>query len=191
MTKKIKIIIASILIFVLFVTITLIILSLNTKNYMFNLEKPAFIVIYKDDVVNNIVYEPNDKEFLEIYNLVCNSYKTPIISAIKNGTLNKDAKIINGEYQEINFKGFKIGFEYSSPKPVKNGKSIYTLNGEYYWYKSLIFDVNSEDNFQYNYIAIIPPTNANYYLGQNTYCLQYKSFSNFNNVYNYVSHLFI
>ena len=191
MTKKIKIIIASILTFVLLVTTIFILLSFNTKNYMFSLEKPAFIVVYKDDFANNIVYEPDDKEFLDIYNLVCSSYEKPLIKAFISGDLNKNVKIINTESQEINFKSFKIGFEYSSPKPVKKDKNIYTLNGEDYWYKSLIFDVNSEDKFQYNNIAIIPPIDANYYLGQNTYCLHYKSFGNFNNVYNYVSHLFI
>lgn len=189
-TKKIRIIISVILLCVAVITVCLVTLTLNTVSYNMHINKPSQIIVYYNNEYGNIVFEPTSNEYSKIYSLLIDSYNQPILKAFVSGDLSKNVKVVENQSTKINFTGIKINFVYDSPQIVKYKNKLYTNNDDNYWYQNLIFDINNADKFQYNNVAIIPPSSSKYYIGQYNYSLHYKAYSNFNNVYNYTLSLF-
>lgn len=189
-TKKIKIIVTTILFFVTVVAGLLLTLSLTKTSHCMHINAPSRIVVYHNNSASNKVFETGDKEYNEIYSLVLNSYKQSTLSAILSGNIFKDIKIINDNESVVDFKGFKINFVYDIPQSVRYKNKVYTSGQQSYWYQSLIFNVNSLDSFKYNTVAIIPPENDANYSSQYSYTLRYEVYSNFSNTHDYCLNLF-
>ncbi|MBQ7881033.1 MAG: hypothetical protein IJ358_04250 [Clostridia bacterium] len=190
MTKKTKILIATILIIVTFTTISLVALSLAKVSHCMDINAPSQIVVYYNKSSTNIVFEPNDEEYKSIYSSIKKAYKQPMLKALVDNKLFKDVKIIENDNSPINFKGIKISFVYNTPQVVKYKSKLYNHNGENYWYGKLIFDITQDDAYQYNTVAIIPPENSNMYVSAYSYSLYYSGYCNFNSVYNNALQLF-
>lgn len=189
-TKKIKIIVSIILIFVALVATTLTTLSLTHISYSMNFNSPSRIIVYYNNENNNMVLEPNDAEYKEIYSLILGAYKKSTINAITSNSLSKKVKIIQNKETDIDFDGVKISFVYDTPQVLKYKDKIYCNNDQTYWYQNLIFYITNVDNFQYNTVAIIPPIGSKQYVSPFTYLLHYEAYANFSKTYNYIITLF-
>ncbi len=160
-------------------------LAFSDVYYMMEIDKPSRIVVYYNDFSNNIVFENGTNEYNEVYTLMCKAYRQPTLKAITKSALSKNPKVEVGDIREVNFKGLKVGFVYDNPQAVKSNKDVYLIDGETYWFGSLIFDVVDIDKYQYSSVAIIPPIdNENFEL--NEYNIEYLAYSNFNDLYNYL-----
>ena len=189
-TKRVKLIICCILIFVALITIALTTLSLTKISYAINLNSPSRIIVYNNSENTNIVFEQNDTEYIKIYNLILDGYKQSTLKALLSRELNKDTKIVKNAVTDIKFDGIKINFVYDLPQSAKCKNKLYQHNNEVYWYQNLIFDVSSANNFNYQQVAIIPPSSASDYVNPNTYYLHYMAYANFSKLHNYVANLF-
>lgn len=189
-TKKIKIIIAIMLSLVAIITSVLIALSLNKVSYYSNIEKPSRIVVYYNAQHNNIVFAPGDEDYEKLYSLLTASYKEPILKSLFNGRITNKAKIFSSTKTQINFDGINVAFVYNSPKVLKSNGKIYTVNNNDYWFKTLVFNINDNNQFAYNMVAVIPNENDVNYLGEFAYNVGIKACSNFSNLYNYCYQLF-
>lgn len=189
-TKKIKVIIACILTVVTIVTIGLVSMSLNKVSYMMKINKPSRIVVYYNTETGNKVFEPQDEQYTKLYSLIISAHKQTILHSISSNNLGKKVKIESVDNKSFDFIGIKINFVYDSPQVVNYKSKMYTLNNQPYWYQNLIFEISNDNQFKYNTIAIIPPVDSSYYQGTYNYSLQYKTFSNLNNTYNYALKLF-
>ena len=187
-TKKTKLLIAIILSIVLFVGAVITCLSFIKTSYAMKFNKPSRIIIYYNSEIDNIVFEPQDDEYKNIYSLMIDGYKQPMLNAIFNGELYKGVKVITHENLKVDFSGIKINFVYDTPQIVKYKTKEYINNGENYWYQNLIFDINNTNKFEYSNVAVITPENS--VLAGYNYSLHYKAYSNFHNVYNYILNLF-
>jgi len=91
--------------------------------------------------------------------------------------------MVLNEQKTINLNGINVCFVYNAPKVV-------TFKNQDYWYTSLIFNITKQNNFDYNMIAIIPPTNDVNHNGQFSYTLSHLAYSNFNKLYSYLFEIF-
>jgi hypothetical protein len=190
-TTKIKLIATIIVLLVALITIAILTISLNTISYSMQFNAPSRIVVYCDSESGNQVYEPNSKQYEEIYTTICNSYSQTILSAIKSNSLNKKVKIEKVEPTSINFSGIKVNFVYDTPQIVKFKHDIYLVDDETCWYQNLIFSIDNQNKFKYNSVAIIPPSTSNHYVDSYTYSLQYFVYSNFGTTYNKLIQYFL
>lgn len=165
------------------ITGILVALSLSKVSYYPNINKPSRIIVYYNNEYDNAVFESGSIEYNKIYSLIIKSHRQPLVKAMKNGELNKKAKMVSGEQKSLSLKGIKVCFVYNSPKVVK-------YKNQNYWYKSLIFNICEQNDFSYNVIAIIPPTTDVNYSGAFSYTLSYLAYSNFNKLYPYLFEIF-
>ncbi|MFQ6724169.1 MAG: hypothetical protein ACLRFE_02415 [Clostridia bacterium] len=186
-TKRTKIIISIILIFVAVCTAILLTLQFNNISYLPNINKPSRIIIYYNSEKNNVVFEQNDEEFNLIYSSLTKAHKQSLLNATFNGELLKKCRIIENDPSSISFEHIKLCFDYNLPQSLKLKNDLYSYNNNVYWYQQLIFDIINNDDFKYNSIAIIPPSNSPYYVDQFTYTLQYLSYSKLDNAYNIIN----
>lgn len=179
MKRKIKIFLVVALILFILISATLIILS-NTKiSYYINISKPDNIVVYSSSYSNNIVYEKDSKEYIEIYNAIKRCHKQTTLTALCKHNLSKTPQILETETSTVDFNQLLISFAYNTPQPLKLKNKTYNYNNSGYWYKSLIFEI-SNTTWSYNSIAIIPPSNSSYYVSPYQYNLYYQTYSNYN-----------
>ena len=190
MAKKTKISIAVILGFVAIITSVLIALSLNTVSYYSNIARPSRIVVYYQNQYNNIVFEPDDVEYEKIYSLLIDGYRKPIIKSFIDDDLSKNVVVNISDRNKINFTDINIAFVYNTPQVLKSNGKIHSLNGENYWFKTLIFNVKNNNSFKYNTIAVIPNENDINYIDEFDYNVSLQAYSNFNSLYNYIYQLF-
>lgn len=183
--KKIKIIVAIILSIITLMGVTVLSMSLIKTSHIMELNRPDKIIVYYNSTSNNIVFEPSDSEYQTIYKMVNNAHKQSILTSIFNGQIFKDVDLIEHGLQKINFDGIKISFVYSTPQIAKLKDEIHPSN---IWYRSLIFNISSENEFNYHSTAIMSPENNN--VGDFTYTSHYMTYSNFNNLYNYLNTIF-
>ena len=186
--KKIKKIIkiASISIIVALAICSSLVLAMHFSpiSYAMKFNAPTQIIVYYNQEDGNQVYEPNTAQYQEIYSLINNSYKQTTLKALLNKELNKDVQIEHTKSTQISFDGIKVNFVYALPQPVRLKSNIYSYNNTTYWYKNLIFTISDVDGFQYNTVAIIPPSNDSSYINQYTYSLNYQAYSNLSKTYN-------
>ena len=186
--KKIKKIIkiASISIIVALAICSSLVLAIHfiPISYAMKFNAPTQIIVYYNQEDGNQVYEPNTAQYQEIYSLINNSYKQTTLKALLNKELNKDVQIEHTKSTQISFDGIKVNFVYALPQPVRLKSNIYSYSNTTYWYKNLIFTISDVDGFQYNTVAIIPPSNDSSYINQYTYSLNYQSYSNLSKTYN-------
>lgn len=189
-TKKIKIIISVVLLLVSIITATLVTFNFVKTSYMININTPSRIIVYYNKDINNLVFEKNSNEYNKIYSLVDDSHKQTILTSLFEGNLLKKESIEKIASRQIDFSGIKISFVYDTPQIVKFKNKTYLDGTNSYWYKTLVFDISSQDTFSYNTIAIISAQNSDNIDLQYTYQLQYLTFSNYNNLYKYSLSLF-
>ena len=189
-TKRIKIIAICIILFVVIVALTSVILSLNTISHSMTFNKPSRIVVYYNRENGNQVYEPETEQYNAIYSSIVDSYNQNALQALVTNSLNKKVKVEAINSASIDYSGIVVRFVYDTPQVVKYKNNNYINNNDNYWYQNLVFNINSQDKFAYNSVAIIPPMSSKDYLGEKNYSLQYQVYSNFNNAYKNLIKLF-
>jgi len=179
MTKKIKIIIAIICASVVAIASTLAVLSVTKISFCMDINPPDRIVVYYKSEFDNMVFEQGEHEYDMIYSSIIGACKQRTITAIFSGDLSKDVKVCNNFQQTLKIDTFAVNFVYDTPQIVKYKKSAYLTHDGNYWYQSLIFNISSQNKFQYNLVAIIPPETSNQYVSNFSYNLHYNLYSNF------------
>lgn len=187
-TKKIKILVVALLILFSICSV-LAVLSLNTTSYMMQLDPPTKIIVYYNGYSNNQVFTSTSDEYHTIFNSIKSAHKQNSFKALFKLDLIKDVKVNHCEQNTINFSGIKVEFEYSSPQPLKCKNSIYTKSYESFWYQYLVFDINNYNDFNYNFVAIVPPISSLDFINRQTYTMYYQSYSNLAKTYNYLDNL--
>ena len=184
MTKKIKIIISIILTSVVVISSTLVILYCNTISFAPKINKPDQIVVYYNNAYTNIVFEPNDKTYDEIYSSISRGCSKRVLSALFSNSISNKAKVESHDLQNIKFDGIRVAFLYNSPQVVMLKNNIYIDGENSYWYQSLIFSISNNNSYTYNTIAIVPPENDSNYVSSFSHTLSYMVYSNFHSTYN-------
>lgn len=182
-TKKIKILVSVILILVAIVASGIVAACTTKVSYAMGIPKPDRIVVYYNSSSNNMVFERDSDDYGNIYNSIIGSFKQRTIVSFVNGNLSKKPKIVE-HASSVDFDGLKVNFVYDSPNVVKQKNNLYIIDGEECWYQSLIFDISSQNKYQYNSIAIIQPDNTF------DYSVIYKAYSNFGKCYDDLIKLF-
>ena len=188
--KKIKIIIASVLLAVVLIASTLLTMTFNKKSYMMSINRPDSIIVYHNDASKNIVFVPQDKEYNKIYSLITDGCKKSVLSAIINNEISKDVYIEEVDASEIKFNTIIINFCYNKPQIAQLKNKDYLIDGQNYWYQNLIFTLSNDSQFKYSSVAIIVPENDLNFVGPFNYTLSYKVYSNWSKCYNFSSNLF-
>lgn len=184
-TKKIKVIVAIILSIVALIGGTFISVSLIKTSHIMKFNTPDKIIVYYNSNTNNIVFEPEDIEYHNICKMINNAHKQTVLTSIFNGQLFKDVEIVEHDFKKIDFKGLKVCFIYNSPQIAKLENKIHP---SHIWYQTLMFEISSEDKFNYNTTAIISPKNNG--ANQSNYISHYVSYSNLSNLYDYLINMF-
>jgi hypothetical protein len=182
--KVIKITSISVIVALLICSSLVFAMHFSQISYAMEFNAPTQIIVYYNKEDDNQVYEPNTAQYQEIYSLINNSYKQSTLKALLNKELNKDIQIEHTKSTQISFDGIKVNFVYNLPQPVRLKSNIYSNNGTTYWYKNLIFTISDVEEFQYNTVAIIPPSKDSNYINKYTYSLNYQAYSNLNKTYN-------
>lgn len=190
MTKKIKIIISTVLLIITLITIALVALSLNTVSHCMDINAPDRIAVYYNNEYTNKVYSKSTEQYDAIYSSILNGCNQKILPAIASGSIFKDVKIKRHNATQSNFNQITINFIYDTPQVVKYKSKLYNNSGINYWYQNLVFHVTATNKYQYNTVAIIPPENDINYINYNSYCLHYEVYSNFAMSYRSASNLF-
>ena len=142
---------------------------------------PDKIIVYYNSSSNNVVYEPDDNTYHKIYQMINNAHKQTILTSVFNGQLFKDVTIIEHSSKTVKFDGIKVSFIYNTPQIAKLENKIYPNQ---VWYQNLMFEISSEDTFNYNSVAIISPeSNSTTF----SYKSHYLTYSNYCELYNYLS----
>lgn len=183
MKKIIKITLVGVLILCMSATLTLLILSNKKVSYFIDISRPDNIVVYYGSSTNNVVYEKDSEEYLSIYTFITKCHNQKSLDSFLRGNLSKKPKIVEQNDCRLDFNNLLISFAYYAPQPVKLNDKTYSYNGSGYWYKNLVFII-PDTNWDYNSVAIIPPSDSNHYVSAYNYNLYYQTYSNYSLEYN-------
>jgi hypothetical protein len=131
------------------------------------------------------VFEPEDNEYQVICKMIEDAHKQPILTAMFNGQIFKDVPIVKHASRNVDFTGYKVNFVYNAPQTANLKNKMYS---DVIWYQSLIFNISSDNTFDYNTTTIVAP--EDYDRSEFKYSAHYSSYSNLSNVYSYLTNLF-
>lgn len=184
-TKKIKIIIAIILSVVTLIGGIFVSISLIKTSHIMKFNAPDKIVVYYNSNNKNVVFEPSDSEYTTICKMLENAHKQTVITSVFNGQIFKDAEIVEHNLKKVDFNGFKVSFIYNTPQIARLENKIHPSN---IWYQTLVFEISSENKFDYHSTAIISPESNS--LETFSYTSHYSTYSNLGNLYAYLNDIF-
>ena len=180
MAKRITAIVSLSIIGILIIA-TIIMANINVK-YNVKCGSPNQIIVSYNSVEGRKVKDENVKS---IENLISNASKEKSLTALFNGTLNKEAKVVYassvGKTLTSN-DGFYVRYRYENPQELKQGDKAYKdSKGEKVYYEDLVFEVDEDAGLTQVKVYVIPDSQK-----PNTYTHYYELEANFDKLYDYL-----
>ena len=195
----VKIVIASVLIFVIISLLaTTIVLSLIKRDYNISLKAPTTIRIYNNETnrFNDFTYEKDSAEYKAIITLLNDSYNTSLLSLLVTKNLDKEIYIENKNSQtNVKTNVIEKNPDYFYIEFVYTGLNTLMLNDEPYYktdtkevvtYTKLLLEIKPEGKFGEvtTYVE-----NYNKYSSTETISSSYQiiSYANQSTIYSYIN----
>ena len=180
MAKKITAIVSLSIIGILIIA-TIIMANINV-NYSIKCASPSQIIVSYNSLNGRKV---KDEHVGEIKNLIASASQEKALTALFNGTLNKEAKVVSsssvGKSLSSN-DGFMVRYRYDAPQELKEGSNAYkNSNGEKIYFEDLVFEVDENAGLTQVKVYVIPEAES-----PNTYTHYYELEANFDNLYTYL-----
>ena len=181
MAKKIGAI-ASLAIIGVLIIATIIMANINIS-YNINCETPNSIYVHYKNT-NSPRYISSETQYNEILKLINSASKTNSLSALFNGSFNKEAQIksVSGTKTVPTTSYFYVEYSYSTPQDLMVGNKKYEdSTGNTYTYDRLFFTVNDSSDSSIINVYVIPNGDK-----PTTYSHYYELEADFSNLYNYL-----
>ena len=122
-----------------------------------------------------------------IVNYINNASKEKSLTALFNGTLDSEAKVVAvssvGTNLNMNSNTFYVRYHYDVAQKLKQGKNDYKdVNGNVVYYEELIFTVANLQGENIVNVYVIPDSTKD-----KTYTYRYDLKANFEDLYNYLN----
>lgn len=158
MAKKIGAIVSLSIIGVLIIA-TIIMANIKV-NYSISCEKPQYVYVTVDGTERGAKPEQAD----EIVNLISGASKQSSLTALFNGEMGKEAKVVTEKGKVPTNATYLVRYHYASAQDLKEGNKIYKDgDGNSYKYTDLIFAVNDLDGEQEFRVYVIETTDLKSY----------------------------
>lgn len=176
MAKKIGAIVSLSIIGILILA-TIIMANVNV-NYSIDCAKPANVWVLYNSNDSHKEREVDEKNANKIINFINDASKEKALTALFNGNLNKEAKLVVSSSSGKNVPtttGFYVRYSYEKPQKTKDGKNNVVS------YDELVFEVNDAEGTQMVKVYVIP-NSAN----PMTYTHYYELEADFESLYDFL-----